>query len=56
MGGMNLFRIIQESLNNAIKHSNASQIDLNVTDNGDNIMVQISDNGDGFEMETVEKD
>lgn len=44
-----LFRIIQELLNNAIKHANASQAEIMVHINQDLVKITVSDNGKGFQ-------
>jgi len=44
------FRIVQELLNNAIKHSNSNLIDIVVRFSTNNLMVLISDNGVGFNL------
>jgi len=46
-----LYRIVQETLNNMIKHANASLIGIHFTSNGPLIIMQIADNGKGFEVE-----
>lgn len=48
-----LFRAIQEILNNTIKHSNASQLSLQVTQGNHEITLMAEDNGIGFEMENL---
>jgi PAS domain S-box-containing protein len=45
-----LFRIAQEALNNVMKHSNASAVELTVDFRGDGITMTIADNGKGFEL------
>jgi len=45
---INLYRIIQESLQNAVKHAQCTSIDLNLEADAQNIKVSISDNGKGF--------
>lgn len=52
--GLNLFRICQEIINNAFKHSKASQLDVNISSNN-NITIIIADNGKGF-PENVDSD
>lgn len=47
-----LFRLIQESMQNILKHSNASEISISITDNNKKSDIVISDNGDGFDVET----
>lgn len=44
----NLYRIIQEAVNNAIKYSEASTIQVIFDHNADYLNVEISDNGKGF--------
>ena len=53
--GMNIYRTIQEAINNAIKHANASQIKVQISKEQDQISIQILDNGDGFDLENVSK-
>jgi two-component system, NarL family, sensor histidine kinase DegS len=51
----NIFRIIQEAINNAIKYSEASRIDV-VYDQTDNfVVISVKDNGKGFDEKLVEK-
>ncbi|MFZ3171138.1 MAG: histidine kinase N-terminal 7TM domain-containing protein [Carboxydocellales bacterium] len=45
-----LFRIIQEALNNTRKHAEASLVRLLLTHEAEQIMVSIEDNGKGFEV------
>ena len=52
--GMNIYRLIQEAVNNAIKHAKASQIDVSLTESNNKINVIISDNGKGFDLATAE--
>jgi signal transduction histidine kinase len=47
------FRLAQETLNNIIKHSSATEFNLIIQDNGKNLRFVISDNGQGFELNTV---
>jgi len=48
-----LFRMIQEALNNIIKHAKATEIDIAVTETGETITFTITDNGIGFNTEEV---
>ena len=43
-----IYRIVQEFLNNSIKHSEAKQIEIALTENHDHIVLDLSDNGKGF--------
>jgi len=45
-----LYRIIQESINNVIKHAKATRLDLVLTRNGRGITAKIADNGIGFDV------
>ncbi len=47
------FRLAQETLNNIIKHSSATEFNLIIQDKGQNLRFVISDNGQGFELNTV---
>lgn len=49
----NLYRIVLELLNNAIKHSNANEIYLQMILQDDEIAVTIEDDGVGFEKEIL---
>jgi len=44
-----LYRIAQEALNNSVKHSNATNINVNFIESKDNYVLTIEDNGKGFE-------
>ncbi|RZK12047.1 MAG: tetratricopeptide repeat protein [Flavobacterium sp.] len=52
--GMNIYRTIQEAVNNAIKYSDASEITINVANLENLIVIAVSDNGKGFDFETTE--
>jgi PAS domain S-box-containing protein len=43
------FRIVQEALNNATKHANATRVDIELFEEGGNSMIAITDNGRGFD-------
>lgn len=47
---INLYRILQESLNNIIKHSAATEANVKITKNEGVIEIMIRDNGKGFDM------
>lgn len=46
-----LYRIAQEALNNALKHSGASEIKMSLTEFDDRICFYFKDNGTGFDVE-----
>ncbi|REE80815.1 tetratricopeptide repeat protein [Lutibacter oceani] len=52
--GINIFRVIQEGLNNSIKYANATEISVNITESDSKIIFEISDNGNGFNINTTE--
>ena len=49
MENLNVYRIVQEAINNAIKHASPSEIRINISVSGTKTSVLISDNGSGFE-------
>jgi two-component system, NarL family, sensor kinase len=48
-----LYRIVQESLQNCLKHAAASQINILCEYRTDNMIIQIQDNGVGFDPEAA---
>ncbi len=54
VAGMNLYRIIQEAVNNSIKYASPSKIEINIFKESDLLVVSISDNGKGFDISQVE--
>ena len=46
-----IFRIIQEALNNAAKHSQADTVDISLAKGAGSIELSISDNGQGFDVQ-----
>jgi signal transduction histidine kinase len=52
--GINLYRTIQEAINNAIKYSEAKDIVVEVKKVGHQIKIAIHDNGKGFDMEKID--
>ncbi|WP_347548783.1 sensor histidine kinase [Pseudalkalibacillus hwajinpoensis] len=50
-----IFRLVQEAIQNALKHSEASEINVDLNLDGDKIVVVIQDNGIGFDV-NVRKD
>jgi len=47
---INLFRVIQESMSNIIKHSIATEVIVKVSISENNLSILIVDNGKGFDM------
>lgn len=52
--GMNLFRVIQESINNSLKHADADEIHLSFHQEKDHLSFMMKDNGKGFDKENIE--
>ena len=52
---INLYRILQEIVNNAIKHANAKDISVLISQIENELHIKISDNGIGFDYETKKK-
>ncbi len=48
--GMNLFRIIQESINNAVKHAETQEVLVAYRDSGNAVEVVVQDFGKGFDV------
>lgn len=48
-----IFRVLQESLNNVVKHANASQVDVRVIYEPASVRLTIKDNGQGFDLQQV---
>jgi len=46
-----LYRIVQEALNNSIKHSEATQIHIQFTETNTSLVLMIEDNGKGFDFD-----
>lgn len=45
---VNVYRVVQESLNNVLKHSGATRASLTVRRSGSHVQIAIEDNGRGF--------
>lgn len=50
---INIYRIIQEALNNIIKHSNASKAFIGIKSEGNSFLIVIKDNGQGFDVKNI---
>ncbi len=48
---LHIFRIVQESLTNIIKHAHASSVSLSVKRQSDWVAIVVSDNGQGFDLQ-----
>lgn len=52
---LTIYRSIQELINNTIKHSGASEIDLYLYESNSNLLVAFSDNGKGIDEDSIVK-
>jgi signal transduction histidine kinase len=50
-----LFRVLQEALDNAVKHSGARRFEVRLWRRSDKVGLTVSDSGVGFELETATK-
>lgn len=50
-----VFRMMQESINNILKHAKASSIKININANPDFSDIEIADDGLGFELDKLDK-
>ena len=50
-----IFRIIQESLNNVIKHAQATHVNIHVHFDEKNVQISVFDNGIGFDRDQVQQ-
>ena len=50
---INVYRIIQEAVTNAVKHGNPSVIKILSRLDADNLMIEIEDDGKGFQQDTT---
>ncbi|WP_299210853.1 ATP-binding protein [uncultured Aquimarina sp.] len=49
---INIYRLVQESFNNILKHSNATSAEIKIDNNSNEIRISITDNGKGFDIES----
>jgi two-component system NarL family sensor kinase len=52
---VNVYRIIQELVNNAVIHGQATQVLVQLTKTPEKVLIAVEDNGKGFELSTLEK-
>jgi len=50
-----LFRIAQEAVTNALRHADATRIDISLDRENDALVMAVSDNGQGFPEDHSEK-
>lgn len=52
---VNVYRIIQELVNNAVIHGQATQVLVQLTKTSEKVLIAVEDNGKGFELSTLDK-
>ncbi|SDJ88508.1 sensor histidine kinase [Sediminibacillus albus] len=50
-----LFRIVQESLSNTLRHANASEVTIEIIERNKELFIHIADNGAGFDLHTDQR-
>jgi two-component system sensor histidine kinase UhpB len=45
-----VFRIVQEAVNNILKHSSSDELSLRILENADELIITVRDNGKGFKI------
>ena len=53
--GLALFRVLQEALHNAVKHSGVKQVEVQVAEQSNEVHLLVRDSGRGFDMEAVKR-
>ncbi len=53
---MTVFRVVQESITNAVRHANATEIAVSVSNQKQQLEISISDNGKGMEVHDFHSD
>lgn len=53
---INIFRVVQECINNIVKHSGAKRASLKIKKPGRDLLITISDNGKGFDVNEILSD
>lgn len=51
--GLSLFRILQEAVQNSVKHSGVRKVEVRLTQTGNEVQAIIRDSGNGFDVETA---
>ena len=50
---VNIFRIVQELVNNSIKHAEATEINVQLSNHNNNLQLTVEDNGKGFKKDEI---
>jgi PAS domain S-box-containing protein len=51
--GLSLFRVLQEALNNALKHSGVKRVEVQVVEQSNEVHLSVRDSGNGFDIEAA---
>jgi PAS domain S-box-containing protein len=54
--GLCLFRVLQEALHNAVKHSGVKRIEVHLTEHSGEVHLTVSDLGRGFDIDAAKQD
>lgn len=49
-----VYRIVQECINNIVRHAECNQVDIKLVHNSENVSITINDNGKGFDPNSVQ--
>ena len=52
---LHVYRIVQELLNNSIKHADASEIDVQLNKIEETLLIMVEDNGNGFDQQNAKQ-
>jgi two-component system, NarL family, sensor histidine kinase UhpB len=52
---INIYRIVQEAVNNAIKHAHAQSINVHIVSSEDELLLTINDDGVGMPLEAIDQ-
>ncbi|HEX7457434.1 MAG TPA: PAS domain-containing protein, partial [Ginsengibacter sp.] len=50
-----VYRIVQEVINNILKHANATEVAIHLCETDNNLKLTVTDNGKGFDLLTIKK-
>jgi PAS domain S-box-containing protein len=50
-----VYRIVQEVINNILKHANANEVAIHLCETDNNLKLTVTDNGKGFDLLTIKK-
>src|SRR5262249_36820432 len=53
--GLCLFRVVQEALHNALKHSRVKQVDVQLAESANQLLLTVSDSGIGLDVEAAKQ-